>query len=109
MRRGNTLILFFCALGCGADDSIDPGDLELRDLLGIDPAVAAQWTPRERASARNVLQAALEKSGQLEWQAPLPAAADVATQIAMTVDESQVAVGLAKVVVELDTARVRPL
>jgi hypothetical protein len=44
------------ASGCGAADSaVDPGDLELRDLLGMAPEVAAGWGQVERAHAREVI------------------------------------------------------
>ncbi|CAN5921350.1 hypothetical protein BH11MYX3_BH11MYX3_47540 [soil metagenome] len=42
--------------GCGAGETrIDPGDLELRDLLGVAPEVAVTWDPAQRAAARRVL------------------------------------------------------
>jgi hypothetical protein len=44
------------ASGCGAADSaVDPGDLELRDLLGVAPEVAASWDRAARARAREVI------------------------------------------------------
>lgn len=44
------------ATACGAgDNQLDPGDLELRDLLGISPEVASAWTTGQRASARRVI------------------------------------------------------
>src|SRR3954469_3814366 len=43
-------------MGCGAGETrIDPGDLELRDLLGVAPEVAIKWDPDQRAAARRVL------------------------------------------------------
>ena len=51
------------ASGCGTGDTrVDPGDLELRDLLGVSPEVAGQWDAEQRASARRVLTAALDGS-----------------------------------------------
>ncbi len=48
------------ALGCGSSDGeLDPSDLEVRDLLGLDPAVGARWDAGERATARRVLSRAL--------------------------------------------------
>lgn len=49
-----------CALvalvGCGAGvERVDPADLELRDLLGVTPKVAAAWTVEQREAARRVL------------------------------------------------------
>lgn len=43
-------------VGCGAGETrIDPGDLELRDLLGVAPEVAVTWDADQRAAARRVL------------------------------------------------------
>ncbi|HEU4733487.1 MAG TPA: hypothetical protein VFT22_36590 [Kofleriaceae bacterium] len=54
-----------CALlvaACGAGDRrLDPADLELRDLLGISPAVAGAWDPDQRAAARQVIEAGLHE------------------------------------------------
>ena len=54
-----------CALvvvaGCGAaDNRVDPGDLGLRDLLGVSPEVAAGWDAAQRTAARRVLVAGLD-------------------------------------------------
>jgi hypothetical protein len=50
--------------GCGAaDSSVDPGDLALRDLLGISPEVAAGWDAGERARARAIIARASERAG----------------------------------------------
>jgi len=47
-------------MGCGAGDNrIDPGDLELRDLLGVSPEAASAWDAPQRAAARRVLAASL--------------------------------------------------
>ncbi len=43
------------AVGCGADENVDPGQLELRDLLGVTPRTAAAWDDDQRAAARLVL------------------------------------------------------
>jgi hypothetical protein len=67
MRRcGSIAVLILLAAavvadaGCGAaDGELDPEDLSVRDLLGVDPQVALRWTPAQRASARRVLDAAL--------------------------------------------------
>lgn len=41
---------------CGAGDTrVDPGDLELRDLLGLSPDVASAWNGDQRDAARRVL------------------------------------------------------
>lgn len=49
-----------CACGAG-DNRLDPSDLELRDLLGIAPKVAAGWDAEQRASARRVLATGLDE------------------------------------------------
>ena len=67
-RRAVALVVL-CACGTG-DTKIDPGDLELRDLLGVAPEVAARWDADQRAAAKRVLVAHLE-------------AAPIATQLAM--------------------------
>ncbi len=47
--------------GCGAGETrVDPGDLELHDLLGVAPEVAMAWDADQRASARRVLATALD-------------------------------------------------
>lgn len=52
------------AAACAAGDSrVDPGDLELRDLLGIAPATAIRWAAAQRAAARRVLAAGLGEPG----------------------------------------------
>lgn len=54
-----------CASACGTGNtSVDPGDLELRDLLGIAPEVARTWDADQRASARAVLDDALGARGE---------------------------------------------
>jgi hypothetical protein len=59
------LLMSCCALlvtACGAgDDRLDPGDLELRDLLGISPEVAGSWDPGQRVAARHVIEAGLHR------------------------------------------------
>jgi hypothetical protein len=52
---------------CGAGDTrIDPGDLELRDLLGIAPGTASSWDEDQRASARRVLEHGLATEDRRE-------------------------------------------
>ncbi|MBE7454927.1 MAG: hypothetical protein HS111_40465, partial [Kofleriaceae bacterium] len=47
---------------CGAaDNRVDPGDLSLRDLLGLAPAVGLGWDDDQRAAARAVLADALDQ------------------------------------------------
>jgi hypothetical protein len=50
--------------GCGAGDTrLDPGDLELRDLLGVSSDVASTWDADQRAAARRVLSEGLSTDG----------------------------------------------
>lgn len=59
------LVASVTALGCGAADSgVDPGDLALRDLLGISPEVAAGWDATERARARAIIALASDRAGE---------------------------------------------
>ena len=52
---------------CGAGDTrVDPGDLELRDLLGLAPDVASTWDGEQRAAARRVLVAGFEENADPE-------------------------------------------
>jgi hypothetical protein len=54
--KWTSLCTAMLVMGCGAGETrIDPGDLELRDLLGIAPEVAVKWDPEQRAAARRVL------------------------------------------------------
>ncbi len=47
---------------CGAGDTrVDPGDLELRDLLGLSPDVASAWNGDQREAARRVLVGGFEE------------------------------------------------
>jgi hypothetical protein len=62
MMLGTSRGVLLCALvaACGTGDTrVDPGDLALRDLLGVSPDVASHWNADERASARKVLTDAL--------------------------------------------------
>ncbi len=57
--RGVLVWLAF-TVGCGAgDNTVDPADLGLRDLLGVSPDVAMGWSAAQRAAARRVLGEAL--------------------------------------------------
>ncbi|MBZ0234677.1 MAG: hypothetical protein K8M05_20260, partial [Deltaproteobacteria bacterium] len=48
------------ATACGAaDNRVDPGDLALRDLLGVAPQLATTWDGDQRTAARHVLADAL--------------------------------------------------
>ncbi|HET9626403.1 MAG TPA: hypothetical protein VFP84_33810 [Kofleriaceae bacterium] len=62
-------------VGCSAGDNrVDPGDLGLRDLLGISPDVASGWTPTQRAAGRQVLLAGLRAPGDAVFAVAWPAA-----------------------------------
>ncbi|HEY0986923.1 MAG TPA: hypothetical protein VGD80_07720, partial [Kofleriaceae bacterium] len=58
MRRVAVLAAI-TAGACADDGTVDPGDLELRDLLGISPEIASSWNADQRAAARRVLVARL--------------------------------------------------
>src|SRR5262245_31639151 len=72
--------------GCGAaDNRVDPGDLGLRDLLGIAPHVAAAWDDGQRAAARQVLGDALDGSAAAALdERPLASGRNRAERIART-------------------------
>lgn len=58
--------------GCGAaDERVDPGDLALRDLLGVQPKVVASWDEAQRAAAREVLAGGLAAREPVALTAPL--------------------------------------
>src|SRR5512134_2118992 len=62
--RGTPHVVAACALvlacACGTGDTrIDPGDLELRDLLGVAPETAGRWDADQRTSALRVFDEAL--------------------------------------------------
>lgn len=68
-------LLFLVAVGCGtADNRVDPGDLELRDLLGIAPQPASRWSGEQRAAARRVIAASLDDEVPERWVASEPLA-----------------------------------
>lgn len=53
--------------GCGtADNRVDPGDLELRDLLGFSPRAASEWGAEQREAARRVIAGSLAASEEAE-------------------------------------------
>src|SRR5262245_33002323 len=59
--RSLALGLALVSSACGAaDNRIDPGDLALRDLLGIAPEAALAWDGAQRAAARAVLDDGLD-------------------------------------------------
>src|SRR4051812_12439409 len=60
ITRRVCVALAIVVAGCDAsDNTIDPGDLELRDLLGFDPGVVAGWDADQRAAARGVFERGL--------------------------------------------------
>src|SRR6185503_12642036 len=70
---GRVAVLAVIAAGaCAGDSTVDPGDLELRDLLGISPEIASSWNADQRAAARRVLIAGLSAD-----DAPTRTAVDV--------------------------------
>jgi hypothetical protein len=62
MMLGTSRRIAICIVvaGCGTGETrVDPGDLQLRDLLGVAPEVAARWDAGQREAARHVLADAL--------------------------------------------------
>ena len=76
MRQGpswTTAVVCLLIAACGAaDERIDPDDLALRDLLGVQPKVVASWDEAQRAAAREVL------AGGLAAREPVALAARLA-------------------------------
>jgi hypothetical protein len=64
MRSSCGVVCLAALAACSAgDNSVDPGDLELRDLLGISPETASAWDGAQRAAARRVLAGGLRDDG----------------------------------------------
>src|SRR5262245_33912226 len=91
MGQRPTSVVLAAALGalvaaCGAaDNRVDPGDLGLRDLLGLAPHVAVEWDEGQRAAARHVLAEALDDSAAAALEArPLAAGRNRNERIART-------------------------
>ncbi len=72
-----TLFVYACGTG---DTRVDPGDLELRDLLGVAPETAARWSVDQRESARRVLLEALDDRS-VDVHVELAAAPDIDEQV----------------------------
>src|SRR5580692_7773657 len=69
------LVVSIVVPACGTgDNQIDPGALELRDLLGVAPETAATWSDSQRQSARDALAGALAEAGPPEQAAFAPGA-----------------------------------
>jgi hypothetical protein len=96
-----------CASACGTGDTtVDPGELELRDLLGVAPEVATSWDAEQRAAARHVLVEALDDAVEPITIAPKPATSldERVTRTLAVLDSERFAAGneaLALVRVEL--------
>ena len=103
MARAATWIAIAVVLGCSAgDDRVDPSDLELRDLLGISPAVASSWDGAQRAAARRVLVAGLRATAEPARAAAEPRGASGGDGASAAGLEQRVAIWLAAI----DAARV---
>jgi hypothetical protein len=93
--RGTSRVVAACAIwiagACGTGDTrVDPGDLELRDLLGLAPEVAHRWDAEQRAAARRVLVAGLDGSGE-HGHAELVAGRTVDERVRKTLEAIDVA------------------
>ena len=60
MSAARWIALVVCAAGCGAgcgagEHQLEPDELDVRDLLGLSPSVAAGWNAEERAEVRERL------------------------------------------------------
>jgi hypothetical protein len=82
---GSAILALGCALlaACGAGDNrLDPGDLELRDVLGISPETASSWDRDQRASARRVIDDGLHHADASPIRASLGAEAVLDRRVA---------------------------
>src|ERR1700743_3313983 len=58
--RWAVVCIAVAAGACSAgDNTVDPSDLALRDLLGVSPDVATAWSAPQRTAARRVLMGGL--------------------------------------------------
>jgi hypothetical protein len=108
MPRGacRAALLATVIAGCGtAETDIDPGELGARDLLGIDPGVAAAWGGAERAAARRVLERAFDAPAGDPAVVPVIAVragdgpGEAARQALVRLDAEREALGLAPVMI----------
>src|SRR5215467_7364619 len=76
-RRVAVLAAITAGACSAGDNTVDPGDLELRDLLGLSPDVAVAWTAGQRSAARRVLIAGLDTDDEPSRTAIDPAAIDL--------------------------------
>jgi hypothetical protein len=51
---------------CGDEADLDPADLTVRDLLGLDPSIAARWDGAQRQAARRLIERSLADRSQDE-------------------------------------------
>jgi hypothetical protein len=55
-------VLLVALSGCGSSDGeLDPADLEVRDLLGLEPQIGLRWDAEDRADARRLLTGAMNR------------------------------------------------
>ena len=86
---------------CSAGDTVvDPGDLELRDLLGLSPDAATRWTAEQRLAARRVLEAGLAADATHDAATAPDAATGPPADAAAGLDER-----IAALLATVDTAR----
>ena len=76
-----TLALTACGAG---ENHLDPGDLELRDVLGVAPEVATGWDAEQRTAARGVIEAGLHASDAAPMHAVLAPGEPLAKALAAT-------------------------
>lgn len=81
--RGPSVLVLALVAGCGAADTrVDPGDLTLRDLLGVAPTAATAWDAEQRAAARRVLMPALADDEPLDLELELGAGVGLDERVA---------------------------
>ena len=108
-------VLLFCVLvasACAGDNRIDPGELELRDVLGIAPETAMAWDSDQRASARQVLDAAMHDAQPAPVHASLGQDRSIANALAATdvgrAKQRLSALGVVELAVDRDDLQATP-
>lgn len=72
--RGWAAVSIVLATACTHGDGLDPADLDARDLLGLEPRLAMQWSDAERADAHRTFDAAfraVDPDGELTAEVAL--------------------------------------
>lgn len=90
-------LLILCVVGaCAGDGRLDPGELELRDVLGVAPEAALTWDADQRAAARHVLEGGMHATAAIAHAPPGKVTDGLATIDATRSKQKQPALGLVR-------------